>query len=346
MKQSRMYLTGPEHLELREEIVPHPKHGEMLVQIQAATTCGTDVKVYKRGGHPRMLEVPTPFGHEFAGTVAQVGAEVRYFREGDRVVVANSAPCESCSYCAAGRENLCADLQYLNGAFAQYLLIPPRFVEKSTHLIGREVPFEVAALTEPLACVIHGVAACELAKNSEVLVYGAGPIGLLLTATLQVQGHHVVVADPNPGRLEVACRLGAGHTVRVERGGGQATMVRAHSSDRQGFHCAIDATGVPEVWQDAISCVRPGGVVNLFGGCAPGTKIELDTHLVHYSELTIKGVYHHRPATVLQALHMLTCRAFDPTLLLSREMPLDSLQSALGSMIAKESLKVVIRPPQ
>ena len=339
-----IYLLGPEHIEIREEPVPTPREGELLVRIRAATTCGTDVKVFRRGGHPRMLRVPTPFGHEFAGSVEELGAGVTGYQPGDRVVVANSAPCGCCAYCEAGRENLCRDLQYLNGAFAEYILIPRRFVETSTHRFDADLPYEVAALVEPLACVVHGVDACGLGDGADVLVYGAGPIGLLLTAVLAARGHGVVAADPNPSRLDVARVLGARDTVEVSRGGGEADVLRSHSRDGDGFDCAIDATGVPAVWQDAVACVRPGGVVNLFGGCPPGTRISLDTALVHYNELTIKGTYHHRPATVSQALDMLTRKTLDPRPLLSGEVPLEGLEKALRSMMAKEALKVVVRP--
>ena len=115
---------------------------EVELKVEAATTCGTDVKVFKRGGHPRMLKVPTLFGHEMAGTVAQVGPEVTQFNLGDRVVVANSAPCGSCEYCSIQRENLCEDLHYLNGAFAEYLKVPARFQEKNTHLLPDELSFD------------------------------------------------------------------------------------------------------------------------------------------------------------------------------------------------------------
>ena len=344
MKHRVIYLLGPEHIEIREEPVPTPREGELLVRIQAATTCGTDVKVFRRGGHPRMLRVPTPFGHEFAGSVEALGPGVTEYEPGDRVVVANSAPCGGCAYCKGDRENLCRDLLYLNGAFAEYIRIPRRFVRLSTHRFDADLPYEIAALLEPLACVVHGVDACGLGDGAEVLVYGAGPIGLLLTAVLAVRGHGVVAADPNPSRLEVARVLGARDTVAVSRGGAAADRLRSRSPDGDGFDCAIDATGVPAVWQDAVACVRPGGVVNLFGGCPPGTRISLDTALVHYNELTIKGAYHHRPAAVLRALEMLRRKELDPRPLLSAEAPMDGLEKALRSMIAKEALKVVVRP--
>ena len=341
-------LLGPEVIEVRELPVPRPGPGEMLLKVEAATTCGTDVKVFRRGGHPRMLTVPTLFGHEMAGRVAATGAGLTRFSEGDAVVVANSAPCLGCEPCRRGRENLCEDLHYLNGAFAEYLLVPARFVERNTHPIPQGLGFERAALAEPLACVLHGIDACELDRYAaggpaEVALFGAGPIGLLFVAALAIEGHRVILADPNPGRLEVGAALGAAKTVEIARGGGQAEVVRAETSGAKGAWIAVDASGVPEVWLDAIACVRPGGLVNLFGGCAPGTSIPLDTHLVHYSEITVKGVYHHRPDTFRRALGLLANPAFKADLLLSGVRPIAAVEDALRAMMRKEALKMVIR---
>jgi len=156
----------------------------------------------------------------------------------------------------------------------------------------------------------------------------------------------VILADPNPSRLNVGKKLGAAETIEIVRGGGQAEHVMAATKDHKGAWVAIDSTGVPEVWSDAIESVRPGGLVNLFGGCAPGTSIALDTHRVHYSELTIKGVYHHRPDTIKKALTLLADPKFKAELLLSAERPIDEVEDALRSMISKDALKVVIRAGQ
>jgi L-iditol 2-dehydrogenase len=254
----------------------------------------------------------------------------------------------ACDPCARGRENLCEDLHYLNGAFAEYVLVPKRFVEFNTHIIPGDLPFAKAALTEPLGCVLHGMDACDLGRYGadgpvEVIVFGGGPIGLLFVAALARDGHQVVLADPNPGRLQVGMELGAAKTIEIARGGGQADAVRTQTEGGKGAWIAVDASGVPEVWLDAIGSVRPGGLVNLFGGCAPGTSIPLDTHLVHYSELTVKGVYHHRPDTIRRALALLAEPGFKAELLLSAERSIDQVEDALRSMMRKETLKVVIR---
>lgn len=338
-------------MELRDVPVPLPGAGELLVRIGAATTCGTDLKVFRRGGHPRMLKAPTPFGHEMAGTVVATGEGVEAWRIGDRVVVANSAPCGVCEWCRRGRENLCSDLHYLNGAFAEYILVPRRFVAVGTYACPANLPFEVAALAEPLACVLHGLEISGVDGPCEVVIYGGGPIGLLFADVLAHApeysaegGHHIVLADPNPERLEVARRLGAAEAVQVGREGGEAARVREHAKGHDGYDLAIEATGSPAAWQDALASVRPGGVVQLFGGCPPGTTVPLDTHRLHYSELTVKSAYHHRPATFERALELLASGTLHPQELLSAERPLAELEEALRSMRRREALKVVIRP--
>lgn len=341
-------LTGPETIDVRDLPVERPAAGEIVVAIEAATTCGTDVKVFKRGGHPRMLKVPTVFGHEFAGTVAATGTGVTGLREGDAVVVANSAPCGDCTYCRMDRENLCEDLRYINGAFAEFIRVPARFVDRNTHAVPSGLSFARAALTEPLACVLHGLDACDMHRYAaqgpvETVVFGGGPIGLLFVAALARAGHAPVLADPNEPRLAAGRAMGAVKTVQIIRGGGQADSVRAEAGHRDGVWVAVDASGVPEVWQDAIAVLRPGGLVNLFGGCAPGTSIPLDTHRLHYSELTVKGVYHHRPDTIRRALDMLADPAFPADILLGETMPIARTEDALRAMIDKRALKVVIR---
>jgi L-iditol 2-dehydrogenase len=343
-------LLGPERLEVREAPVPRPGPGEILVAIGAATTCGTDVKVFRRGGHPRMLRVPSPFGHEMAGTVAAAGPGAP-FHEGERVAIANSVPCGRCRACRRGHENLCSDLLYLNGAFAEYLLVPARFVERSVYRCPAGLPFELAALAEPLACVLHGVETMEgsgLAEGpSEIALFGSGPIGLLFVDLLTHRGHRVVAVDPNPQRLAAARALGAAATVEVGRDGGEAARVRAASSigETVGFDVVIEASGSPTAWEDAVESVAPGGLVLLFGGYPPATAVPLNAHRLHYGELTVKGAYHHRPATFARALELLAAGALAaPRALLSAELPLDRLEDALRSMMRREALKVVIRP--
>ena len=344
MEQLTAWLTGPESIEFRGGPVPQPGPEELLISVGAAVTCGTDVKVYRRGGHPKMLEVPSPFGHELAGTIISPGEAVEGWREGERVVVSNSASCGSCDFCSRGNENLCADLVYLNGAFSRYLVVPARFVERGVYRLPDHLGLAEAALSEPLACVLRGIDQLAPLPAERGVLYGAGPIGLLFTAVLAARGVEVVVADPNESRLELARSLGACDTLEVERGVSQAERVRARSPGEQGFDFSIDATGVPEGWLDAVGSARPGGRVSLFGGCAPGTRLELDSHRVHYEELTVMGAYHHRPTDFRAALELLSSGRLETDLLLSSQRPLEELEDALGDMLSRRAVKVVIRP--
>jgi L-iditol 2-dehydrogenase len=149
-------LYGKEHLQVEPVAVPTIESGDILVRVKVALTCGTDVKVFRRGYHARMIVPPAVFGHELAGDVVAIGEDVTNFAVGQRVVAANSAPCGECFFCKRGLENLCEDLLFNNGAYAQYIRIPARIVQRNTYLIPDRVGYQDAALVEPLACVVRG----------------------------------------------------------------------------------------------------------------------------------------------------------------------------------------------
>jgi len=342
--QKTVYLLGPEQVELRTCKVPEPGPGEILLAVRAATTCGTDLKVYRRGGHPRMLVVPTPFGHEMAGTIAHLGDGVEGWELQQEVVVANSASCGHCRFCLEERENLCVNLQYLNGAYSNYIIVPERFVERSLYAKPASVPFEHAALAEPLACVLHGYDLLGLNGAKDVLVIGAGPIGLLFVDVLVAHGHDVTLADPHESRLEVGRALGAHRFYKADRDGRDTSGLRSRSLAGEGYSIVVEATGATVAWQTALSSVRTGGTVLLFGGCAKGTSVPMDTHSVHYSELRVLGAYHHRPDTFRRAIDLLAEGRLHPGAILSGEMGLDAVGDALVKMGNREGLKYVIRP--
>ncbi len=217
-----MFLTGPGRLELRQLPMPEPGPGELLVRIDAATTCGTDVKVFRRGGHPTMLTLPTPFGHEAAATVVRTGAGAAQ-AEGDAVVVGNSAACGMCQPCRHQRENLCRGLVYLNGAFADYMLVPAVFAERSVHLRPPGLDPAIAAMAEPLACAVHCLERSLAAwsgppAEARALIIGCGPLGLMLTDLFRSVRTRVSVLDPHPRRLAAARTFGATETHRGRAG--------------------------------------------------------------------------------------------------------------------------------
>ncbi len=355
-----IFLLGPGKLALREVEVPRPGPGELLVAIEAATTCGTDLKVFRRGGHPRMLEVPGPFGHEMTGRIAAVGGvggtggigrgfSSPPFREGDAVVVANSASCGICPACRGGRENLCPALVYLNGGFADFLLVPALFVARATYRRPPGLAPELAALAEPLACVEHGLARLgesgERSSGCPVLVLGGGALGLLFVAVLSQLGHCVTAADPHSHRLDLARRMGATATIPMapSTGGGAQAPGRLERVERE-YDIAIDATGTVSGWQTAVEATRPGGTTLFFGGCAPADRIELATYPIHYDELSLLGTYHHTPRSFGAAIARLGEARSDFRALLTYEETLPNVESALCAMMDRRALKVVIRP--
>ncbi len=294
-------LHGREDIRI-QDVDPAPlQPGEVRVRIGAALTCGTDLKVYRRGYHARMLVPPCVFGHEFAGTVVESRAESGDWSPGCRVVAANSAPCGTCAPCARGQENLCDDLLFLNGAYAESIVVPERIVRRNLLRLGDATPFAAAALTEPLACVVQGIDDLRLQAGENVLVLGSGPIGLFAAVLARHAGCHVTVVGRGGERLARAQALGAHEAIANESPEG----IAAPALGGRRFDAVFEAVGKPSVWEAAVGFVRKGGRANLFGGCPAGTTVRLDTTLLHYSNLTLLASFHHTPRAIRRALALI-----------------------------------------
>jgi L-iditol 2-dehydrogenase len=326
--------------DLRDEIVPvpEPAPGEIVVRIEAALTCGTDVKVRRRG-HPVMIpHVPTVFGHEFAGTISAVGRGVSRLGEGDRVVAANSAPCGDCRLCLAGRPNLCEDLLFVNGAYGEYIALPERLVSRNVVRL-RRLSASRAAFVEPLACAMLGIERATVQEGQTVVVFGHGPLGCLLGMVAAARKTRVILVGKTGWRLE----LGIGEIVDATVTPDVAAEVRARTAGC-GADVTIDATGRPEVWEQAMDAVGRGGCVVFFGGCAPGTSVRVDTRRAHYEELTLVGAFHHTPELIRRAVEALEAGAIVPDGLVTHRMRLDGVHRALDLMANGRALKVLIEP--
>ena len=342
MKAVLFYAPGD--IRYGETARPQPGPGQVLVEIQAALTCGTDLKTYRRG-HPVLIkETPAVFGHEWAGTIAELGPGVEGFSVGQRVVAPNSAPCGRCFYCRRDRPSLCEDLAFLNGAYAEFIAVPARIVEKNLVLIPDGVTFRQAALAEPLACAIHGIERSRIALGDTVCVIGHGPIGLMLTRLARLKGARAIIVGRNPFKLQLARQFGADALVDISAVPDPVQAVRALTPGGRGVDVAIEAVGSPETWEQAIAMARPGGLVNLFGGCKSGTHIQVDTRRLHYEELEIIGVFHHTPRTMRTALSLIASGLIDADALITHEMPLEKLEEAFQLMSSGEALKVAIIP--
>ncbi len=295
-KMTAAVLYGKEDLKIERVPIPRVEKGEVLVKVQVALTCGTDLKVYQRGYHARMIVPPALFGHELAGVIEEVGEGVHAFKKGMRVVALNSAPCQMCFYCSKHQENLCEDLLFNNGAYAEYIRVPRRIVEANMLVIPSNVSFEDAAMTEPLACVLRGLHETGVEIGDTVTIIGGGPIGLMFV-------------------------------------------------QKRGCDVVIEAVGRPEAWEWTVEMVRKGGTVNFFGGCASGSKVQLDTNRLHYSEITLKATFHHTPETVRRAFGLIAAKKIRPTDYITGEAPLSRLQQVLRHMLNRGGdIKTAIIP--
>jgi len=256
---------------------------------------------------------------------------------GDRVVVANSAPCGICFFCERSQENLCEDLMFLNGAYAESIRVPARIAFKNTLRIPDQLGFADAALTEPLACVVQGFQDCQLQSGEKVLILGSGPIGLMFAALAKQAGCHVSLLGRGTERLALATKLG------VDKIFESASFPGKNPGER-GYDLVFEAVGKPETWEQSISLIRKGGRVNLFGGCPSGTTVNLDTGLIHYSNLTLLASFHHTPRSVRKALEAIESGLIRASDFVGGESSLSDLPELLKSMSSgNKAVKTLIK---
>jgi len=377
-------LQKPGVILLKNIKTPAPSSGEIVIQIKAALTCGTDLKAFRRGHH--VIPMPGVFGHEFSGIVAAVGKGAKKFKEGDPVMAVHSAPCLKCRYCKKGYYNLCEYIMNTKvlGAFAEYILLPPHIVRQNVFRKPKKISFEEAAFLEPLSCVVHGMSSLNVKKDTHALVIGAGPIGLLHVLLLKKKGAQVAVIDKHNKKLQIAKKFGAdlvfrtgehriksslckkgSHTLtappfgkvgatlrevgttrfRDSLRGGQGGILRnKYFADFIGFDHVFECTGMPEVWESSINYVRRGGTVVLFGGCKSGTTVTYDTGIIHYDEITLRGVFHFTPSDVIKAYKLLSKGTLGVSRLISGRYPLTKIQRAFDKLAHGEGIKYAIIP--
>jgi L-iditol 2-dehydrogenase len=352
MPETMLAIRYYEPGKLRAEQVPIPKpeRGELVVRSSVALTCGTDVKMYKRGH--RLTKPPQVIGHEFAGAVSAVGEGVTGFRVGMNVVAANSAPCNKCFYCLMHQPNLCEHLDdslvgfTWPGTYAEYVRIPERIVRQNTFQIPDGVAPEEVASLEPLACVVHG---WDLTRNfppgGTAVIIGGGPIGLLHSQLAKLHGAgRVALCDVVQDRLSEAEKVGVEATINSALEDPSRRILDL--TNGKGADMVIEAVGRRETWELAPKLVRKGGTVLLFGGCASGTETSFEADKIHYGELHIQGSFHHTPAAVERAFNLIVSGKVSIKPLISHEMALERAEEALQLMGSGKALKIALRPPK
>jgi len=346
-KMKAVQYHRPGEIRMEELDVPKIDSEELLVKVEVVLTCGTDLKMYRKGH--RLARPPMTMGHEFAGVVAEVGSRVAAFKEGMRVAAANSAPCNVCFFCKRGKPNLCEHLEEdmigfsTDGAYAEYVRVPGKIVRQNVHQIPDQVSFKEAALLEPLACVVHGNDLADVGLGDRVVIIGAGPIGLLHLQLAKRRGAgKVIVIDVSDAKLEIAHKLGAENTINPDR----EDQIRKvmDLTGGLGADVVIEAVGLPATWENAIRMTRKAGIALLFGGCPSGTSVSIDAGKLHYGELTIRGAFHHTPSCVEKALSLISSASVRTNEIITHEMPLDEVERGLHLMAEGKAVKVAIIP--
>jgi L-iditol 2-dehydrogenase len=336
-------LIKPGQIELREIDTPSPTAGEVIVKIRVALTCGTDLKTFLRG-HPK-FPLPALFGHEFSGEVAQVGRDVRNFREGDQVMSVPSGPCGHCYYCLRDQENICdgAMANYALGAYAEYIKVPAQVVAQNMFEKPPDLSFQEAALLEPLACVLHGLSLLKFREDDTVVVIGAGAIGLLHLLALKAFGlHKIIMLGRRAYKLQLARTLGAYKVIDTTEGLSRELILEVTGG--RGADIVIECTGNPSVWESAVNMVRRGGEVVLFGGCKQGSTVTFDTQRLHYDQVTIRSPFHLTRTSVKQAYHLLTEKRLMGSCLITDTYPLDRLIEVFSLLQRGDCIKYAVIP--
>lgn len=323
----RAVLWQQQEIRIEEVEVPKPKKGEVLVKNVISTTCGTDVKNYKRG-YP-LVKPPHLFGHEFSGIVAEVGEGVEKFKVGDRIATHNSAPCNECYYCKKGLYSMCENITFNRGSYAEYTIVPEPIVRQNMFLMPDDMDFKTASLLEPFSCAVYGIDNCPIELGDTVVINGAGPIGLMFAKLAVLRGAKVIVTDLKENRLELAEKLGVWKTLNLTGVDDPVEYVRSYTENKRGADVVIEATGLIQIWETSIKMARKGGFVLVFGGTKSGTTLNVDAVLMHYSQLTIKGVFHTTPRHVAEAFELLKMGVINADDFVQNEYVIEDLEKAI-----------------
>jgi L-iditol 2-dehydrogenase len=345
-KMTAAVLYGSEDLRIEKIDVPPLAADEVLLRVRLALTDGTDLKVWQRGYHAKMIQPPAVFGHEVVGDIVAVGKRVdARWRAGMRVIAANSAPCLRCYHCRRGQENLCEDLLFNNGAYAEYMRIPGRIVMENMLEVPHSVDDGSAALVEPLACVLRGVHEMEVRTGDTSVVIGCGPIGLKFVRMLSRRGVRVIAVARRAAPLEIAKRLGAVATIDVTQTPDVVAAVRALTEDARGADSVVEAAGSPATWKQALAIVRRGGVVNFFSGLPSGTHVDIEPAAIHYAEIKLISPFHHTPRFIREALEAIRRGDISAHDFVTEEIRLEDLPQAFSRMKSRSGeIKLAVRP--
>ncbi len=337
-----LVYSAPEQFSIVEVPTPQPRGSEVLIRVRACGLCKTDVHIHH--GH-FFSAFPLIPGHEFAGDVAAVGAEVTAVQVGDRVTADNERQCGACYYCRRGEPLFCERLyaQGVNapGGFAEYVLVE----ERQVYHLAEQISFLEGALIEPTACAVHGIDVIRPRAGDEVLQFGAGPTGLILAQLLRSNGAaSLVVADLSPVKLGLAVRYADADVVQVQRDDARAHIASIHALFPRGFDIVVDATGVSRVAESLPQFAKFGGKIVFYGVCPEDERIQLSPYDVFRRQLTVLGSFS-QAHTFARATQLVNAGVVKVKELVSHTFPLEGWGEALRMVTeGVEQVKIVIVP--
>lgn len=336
-------LTDVGSIEVQERDQPIADDDELLVQVGACGVCMTDYHMF-HGSFA--AETPLVLGHESAGTVAEVGTDVTSYEPGDRVAINPTIPCNACTYCKRGETHLCehntsiggAADSVIDGAFAEYVRVPQTNVEE----IG-EMPFERAALAEPLACGLHGVDQVDCKPGDSVAIIGAGPIGLLLLQAFRnVGAAPIVVSEPDEKRRELAADFGADAVVDPEADDDPVAAIQAAAG--RPVDIGVEAIGLVPTIEQANAVTGKGGSTLLFGVPDQEARMEINPFDVFFDEVGYRGSYSLTTEDFERAVTLLQHGRIEADSLVTDRIGLEELPMAFEHMENAVGLKHVVIP--
>jgi threonine dehydrogenase-like Zn-dependent dehydrogenase len=339
-------FLSPGVIEIRDIPKPLVSDSDVLVKVQAASVCGTDLRIMKHGHFKLTSGTPRVLGHEFSGEIVEVGSGVADFHLGDRVSVTPNVGCGSCKQCSRGLNQMCPNYEAfgitIDGGFQEYALIPGRAIARGNlHRIPKNVTYEFAALIEPLSCCHSGQNKVEVSPEDSVLIIGAGPIGCFHTMLAKQRGaKQVIVANTKQFRLDIAGQMGADHLINVSNSNLSEEVMRI--TNGEGVDVIITCVSKPEVIAEATSLLAIHGRVNVFSGLGMQALPQIDVNSLHYKAQTITGTTGSSVQDYIDVIEMMSNSDLDVSPIISERFPVERLLEAMEHSASGSGMKSLI----
>lgn len=340
-------LSGPNEFAPGELEKPAIGDNDILLEMKKAAICGTDIRILE-GTKRKGVRYPSVIGHEMCGIICEVGQNVKGYKVGEKVAIANVIPCHSCHSCLTGRENACMNRKAIgyefNGGFEEYVLIPEICIESGNVIkLPEQVSFAEGALIEPLSCCIRGLKNAGTGFNDTVLVVGAGPIGLMHLQLSKIVGaKEVIVSEPISSRRKKAEKLGADCVVDPTKE--NLEQIIMERTNGLGVDVIIMAIGVPAIINSTLKLCRKGGTVNLFAGFAGTGEAMIEVNTIHYNEINVNGSTAYKREDYLEAADMVINQKVNLEEIVTHTFKIEEFQKAYEICKGGDGLKVLIEP--